>query len=250
MNPFKIFNKERVYAGKSAEEGRKYGGLIAYFNLEEWWDSLSIEDRTLIRNWYSGGLGTGSQGDRGSMVDDISSIASSSQSASGFLNSLSGWAINEHKYEIAVSILKESLKNQSNYIDLHFTYNYLIDLGYKRREESPEWLENCIQYCKSDIDMFMQFKNAYISERKNDFIKSAKFDEEIGDLAEAKEWLKKAKDFKFDLGMPSFQRLTIIYEKKGEYEKAIEICKLALDYELLDSTKGGFEGRVSKLKRS
>ena len=52
-----------------------------------------------------------------------------------------------------------------------------------------------------------------------------------------------------DTKIPSFQRLAIIYEKKGEYKKAIDICKKAIKYNLRDTSKAGFEGRLERLEK-
>jgi hypothetical protein len=43
--------------------------------------------------------------------------------------------------------------------------------------------------------------------------------------------------------------LILIYERRGEIEKAIEICELAIEYGLDDNTKGGFPRRLEKLKK-
>ena len=48
---------------------------------------------------------------------------------------------------------------------------------------------------------------------------------------------------------PSLSQLAIIYEKMGEYEKAIEISNIAASLNQTDGTKGGFEGRISKLQK-
>lgn len=46
----------------------------------------------------------------------------------------------------------------------------------------------------------------------------------------------------------SFQRLAIIYEKQKEYEKAINICKLAIDLGFYkDGTPGQMPGRLARL---
>ena len=47
----------------------------------------------------------------------------------------------------------------------------------------------------------------------------------------------------------TFQRLVIAYEKKERYQDAIDVCNKALEYNLSDGTKGGYEGRKSKLEK-
>lgn len=47
---------------------------------------------------------------------------------------------------------------------------------------------------------------------------------------------------------PAFTRLALVYEKREEYAKAIEICQRAIElgYDN-DKTKGGMQGRIARL---
>ena len=46
----------------------------------------------------------------------------------------------------------------------------------------------------------------------------------------------------------TFQRLAIIYEKQKEYEKAIDICKYAIEVGFYkDGTSGQMPGRLARL---
>lgn len=49
---------------------------------------------------------------------------------------------------------------------------------------------------------------------------------------------------------PAFRYLAIIYEKRGEYHKAVHVCKDAIRRGLIaDGTKGGMIARVERLKK-
>jgi len=50
-------------------------------------------------------------------------------------------------------------------------------------------------------------------------------------------------------GIPSFERLAIIYEKQQQYSDAIDICKKAIALKLHDSIKNGFSGRLTRLEK-
>lgn len=139
--------------------GCKYGGLIAFYKLENWWDSLTEEERNHIRRWYSSGLSSSSPEGISRGVDDPAISISTSQTLSGFLNTMSLWAINEHCDEFADNILDESLKNTTNHVDLHFTFNGLIESYYKRRDEGSQWVDKCIEYCLRDIELFPSFRD-------------------------------------------------------------------------------------------
>ena len=132
---------------------KKYGGIIAALELEEFWDSLSLEEREFIRECF---VNTG-QG-KPIHLDSPKSKVTTSQLPSGFLTSYAGWAISKKRFDLADKLLNEAIKRKANHIDLHYTYNYLIDLCYKHRNEGPEWLEQCINYCLADIEIFPGLK--------------------------------------------------------------------------------------------
>jgi hypothetical protein len=48
---------------------------------------------------------------------------------------------------------------------------------------------------------------------------------------------------------PSITRLLIDYERKEKYSEAIELCEKAISLGFNDDTKGGFRGRLEKLKK-
>lgn len=49
---------------------------------------------------------------------------------------------------------------------------------------------------------------------------------------------------------PSFLTLAVYYEKRGEYQAAIDICEQALALGLtIERTKGGTSGRIARLRK-
>jgi len=222
---------------------RKYGGIIAFLRLEDFWDSLLPEERDFIRECYSSSQGGGNR----KHIDSPKANISTTQTSTGFLTAYAGWAISKKRFELADKLLKEAIKQPTNHIDLHYTYIYLIDICYKRRNENPEWLERCINYCLADIEIFPWVKEEYLQKERERLIRYA--DNPIHTKKERPSILKKAKNVEFLLHVPSFQRLAIIYEQQGKYGEAIDICKLALNYGLHDGTKGGFKGRIDRLKK-
>ena len=133
------------------------------------------------------------------------------------------FCISDKRYDLAERLSQQVEKKAKNIIDLHFCYNTWINLTYKQREDT-HYLNLCIEYCKKDISMFSEFKRAYLIE----------YPSPTGFL---------------DIILPSFERLCIIYEKSGMIEEAIKLCELAILHKLIDSTKGGFAGRLERLKK-
>ena len=62
-----------------------------------------------------------------------------------------------------------------------------------------------------------------------------------------------APDLKGDLpSMPrvtTFVHLATVLTEDGEYDRAIEVCRMALRYGTNDGTKGGFEGRIARIEK-
>lgn len=58
---------------------RKYGGLIAFHNLEDFWDSLLPEEKEFIRDCYASAFSTGNRNPK--HLDDPKVQITSTQSA-------------------------------------------------------------------------------------------------------------------------------------------------------------------------
>lgn len=124
------------------------------------------------------------------------------------------------EYKEAEKFLLKALKTKDDTLQYrHLTYSALVRLYYKLRDKREDALEKCIYYCKEDIKILP------------DFLKQEKG--EYGGAPTCR----------------SVIQLAIIYEKKREYQKAIDVCNFAIKYELEDNTKGGFLKRIEKLKR-
>jgi len=145
----------------------------------------------------------------------------------------------EKKYREAEKILLKALEAEDvNPIDCHFVYNHLIELYYKQRNERKDALEKCIHFCNEDIKHLPEFLLSY----KNQYTP-------IPDLPEEMSYPQ----------CPSIERLAIIYEKNKEYQKAIDLCKYAIElglevkwdsYNARYGTKKGFKARIQKLEKA
>lgn len=192
------------------QSGENVSNLIGVLGLGEWYRNLSAERKRKLHK-YSTAFGTGGEFNQ---LDQA--VTGTSQSAQDYLKGVGGTAASEKYYEFAEFVLLEALKQgDGSATSTHFTYNELIDVYYKQRDDQEDAIEKCIEYCKKDIEIADEFVD------------------EFGEVPR----------------IPSFKRLAIIYEKQGRYEEAIEVCERALNIGTTDGTKGGFEGRKERLRK-
>lgn len=109
-------------------------------------------------------------------------------------------------------LLLESLKYAKNVSDRHHSRQTLTELYYKQ-----ERFDDCERYCLDVISEAASFL------RHDKAVSSA--------------------------NIPVFKRLAIMYEKQGRYVEAIEISKKALKLKQTDGTKGGYDGRIERLRK-
>lgn len=122
----------------------------------------------------------------------------------------------EKKYEKVVNMHYKLLEK------IKMNYTIVMNLG---DEFSPQ-MEQIILDCKRDIAIAQAFYN-YCVERAN-YYKDP-----------IENWL---------VNYETFKRLAIIYEKRKEYEKAIEVCQQAIDIGFYkDGTDGQIPGRMARL---
>lgn len=51
------------------------------------------------------------------------------------------------------------------------------------------------------------------------------------------------------LGIPTFQYYSMLLTESGQYEEAINVCEMAINYNVVDNTKGGYHGRIDRIKK-
>lgn len=111
-------------------------------------------------------------------------------------------------------------KSDTNPIDRHFLLQSIVSETYKRRNEA-KYRDLCIEFSEKHIE---------------------EFNNEIG----------KALKLDFDGKFPrisTFQHYATLLTELGDYDRAIEICKNAISYNLDDGTKSGYEGRIERIEK-
>ena len=183
---------------------------IEVLGLRKWYLNLDDGQRQKLHN-HSTWFGTGGEEN---LLEQ--KVESTTQTASEYLKGVGSTAVKQKDYDFAEMVLLSALElDDGSATSTHFAYNGLINLYYKQRDERDDAIEECIKYCKKDIEI------------ADDFV------DEFGEVPV----------------IPSFKRLAIIYEKQERYEDAVDVCEQALKFGTTDGTKGGFEGRKERLRK-
>jgi tetratricopeptide (TPR) repeat protein len=114
-------------------------------------------------------------------------------------------------------LLKQLYKTKDHF-DTHFSYLNLIGQTYNRRKE-PGARTLFKKLATEHIEIFNPICVAFLKKYDN---------------------LPR---------VPTFQYLATVYTEDGEYEKAIEVCERAIAFGLNDGTKGGYQGRIERIKK-
>lgn len=202
----------------------KINGYIGFFGLVDWWlETFDTNERKSIVNLYpkeDSIFGTS----RHELIKE--KILFTSLTKLGFLSGLATTLLsNKTTRDLGWRVAK-TVENYSDnlsskeILDLHFFYHNLLDIFYRLREKEPEALSIAIEACKSQIQLSEKAAKAYKIENPED-------------------------DEDFLPGHKGFQQLTIIYDKQGKFEEAIEVAKQAQEH----GWAGDWERRIERYKK-
>jgi len=108
---------------------------------------------------------------------------------------------------------------KTNLVNRHFLLQSIVEKTYKLRAQET-YKDLCLEYAKIHISEFNNIESA----------------------------LKK--DMNGVLPRVStFQHYATLLTEIGEYEKAISVCRKAIEYGLNDGTKSNYEGRIERIKK-
>jgi hypothetical protein len=125
---------------------------------------------------------------------------------------------------------KDLLQNLKQYLDKpvqrHFCYLEIQDFYYKYRDLDKKYLDKCIEYCWVDINSLDELQQDYVSQEISRVNQLSQY-RQPNEVSTEIDAIKKTG---FVGNIPAFSRLAIIFEKQKEFEKAINICNLAISY--------------------
>lgn len=120
-------------------------------------------------------------------------------------------------------LLKLEEKYQNDPVNLHFTYNQLIEFYFTSKNRSDDILEKCISYCLKDIELYTAFKDGWIKKDLKRIARSL-----INGLGSDNQILDY--NFKLPKTMPSADILSGIYERQGNLQGAITVCDKVIEF--------------------
>ncbi len=119
-----------------------------------------------------------------------------------------------------IAQMREALAKKTNLVDRHFLLMSLVDHSNKYRKDDPELEKLCAEISKQHIQEFPEIKPALVKSLD-------------GILPR----------------VTTFQKYATLLTEQNNFDHAVEVCDVAICYGLHDGTKGGFEGRIERIKR-
>ena len=166
-------------------------GSLGYYHLLDWWkNEFNNDEQLYILARYKPMGGTG-------LINGM--LSNSSASSINFLTGLQTWFTNLTDEVISEKILKKAetlISEETTILDIHFLYNCFIKHYYKKRNIGNEFYELAKVYCKKQIEISQEVKDAFITEP----------------------WFTVLPRHK------GFEQLAIIFEKEEKYADAIKLC--------------------------
>lgn len=131
-----------------------------------------------------------------------------------------------------INALEADITNpDTNALDRSFSVGELINYYYKRKDESPECMQRCIDLCKMQISDLPAINAEYIRQKLQELENFRELSPELAPSPSEFEQ-KKAKIIAcgWDGNIHAFDQLRIIYTKRKDYAAAIDICQQAKRY--------------------
>ena len=113
----------------------------------------------------------------------------------------------------------EATKIKTNPIDRHFLLLKIVEETYKLRKNKTE-REIFKKFAQQHLDEFPKLSNALKKEFNNQLP-----------------------------NVPTFQKYSKVLTEDYAFKKAINVCKMAIEYNLDDGTISGFQGRIERIKK-
>lgn len=197
---------------KSVDQ-EQVGGEIAFLGLADWWlCEFTPEERAIVRSTFNPLGAPGYQIDRGN-------VKHSTQTVVGLTSVLSSWFNKEETRHIGYKFLRkadEYRNTDMHPVTLHYAMQARCQFFYRWRNHDDFALDAAIEACERGIAVSREA--------------AAALKEQFGDTP---------------LGHHCFTQLAIIEEKRGNFQRAIDLCNTAE----ADGWNGDWEKRRTRLTK-
>jgi|SRR5690554_3034813 len=119
-----------------------------------------------------------------------------------------------------ITQMRLALAEKTNLVDRHFLLMGLVDQSYKHRKDDPELEKLCAEISEQHIQEFPEIKPALVKSLD-------------GILPR----------------VTTFQKYATLLLEQNNFDRAVEVCEVAIFHGLHDGTKSSFEGRIERIKR-
>lgn len=186
-------------------KSKKVAGDIAYYNLQKWWfDSFSEEDREWMAKTYA------PMGFQEKPLIEGRGLAAT-RHPFYYLSNVGAWFSKPGYQHCAIEFIKKAMAFYDESIpilDRHFGLTNQCKVFYRWRDEVPGALDAAVHACETCISFHRDA--------------AVELEKELGMVP----------------GHACFHQLRIIEEKRGNYERAIQLCEMAKE--------GGWTGNWDK----
>lgn len=119
-----------------------------------------------------------------------------------------------------IAQMRAALAKKANLVDRHFLLMSLVDQSYKHCKDDSELEKLCAEISEQHIQEFPEIKPALVKS--------------LGGIIPR---------------VTTFQKYATLLTEQSNFDRAVEVCEMAISHGLHDGTKGGFEGRIERIKR-
>lgn len=195
-------------------------GSLGYFGLNDWWfTAFNDSEREYIKETYNPLTFSIDGSTQGSPLTD-GNITSTSETRAGLLGALGGWFKKRPEdRDLANRIIQKAVEcgiEDDDVVGLHFSYQALIKLHYRWRNEFPDALDCAINACQKQIAL---------APRAAKYLNIDNGDNQLSHVG--------------------FEQYAIILDKQGRYQEAIDICRQAER----QGWMGGWQQRINRYKK-
>jgi hypothetical protein len=129
--------------------------------------------------------------------------------------------VKEASYSGDLQRMIKALNFKANRVDRHFLLMAIVKETYRKRSD-PKMADRCLEVAQIHCEEFSTIVEALRKDLNRD-----------GMLPR----------------VPTFAFYATLLTERGEFQKAVKVCESAIGFGLDDGTKGGYEGRIERIKK-